>query len=134
MVVAGLLVARALLATPRGEGLVPPPRLVAYPTLIYSGEPVNVSWSGISPGPTDFIVGSYNTSAGIGSFDFYRSVLYDGPPPPFVFRPVNMRTGYVTFRYIRDFLSGPFTTGYQAVSRHPDDLGSGKVLPSRASE
>jgi hypothetical protein len=72
-VAAGLLTMRLLLpVAPRGDGLRVPlaPSLTAVPSLIHSAEAVNVSWSGITPGPTDFIVASYNTSAGVGAFDF----------------------------------------------------------------
>ena len=57
------------------------PTLLAAPASISSGEPVRVSWSGITPQDEDYIIGVYERP-NASSFDFYRSVLHDGPSQP----------------------------------------------------
>ena len=57
------------------------PALLAAPASISSGEPVRVSWSGITPQDEDYIIGVYERP-NASSFDFYRSVLHDGPSQP----------------------------------------------------
>jgi hypothetical protein len=47
--------------------------------------------------------------------------MHDGPKPPFVFRPTNLRSGAITFRYVR---SGPDGT----------TLASGSVAFRSANE
>ena len=78
------------------------PHLNVSTLLINSGDAVSVMPVGIQPLSNDAIVAYYKPSdpINIAAYDFYRSVA-----PPFEFNPVNIRSGGITFAYVRDFAS-----------------------------
>lgn len=106
------------------------PELRIEPPEINSRGAVNVSWRGVVPTGRDFIVGSYEGNP--EAVDFFRSVLHDGPPPPFVFHPTNLRTRTLTFFYVRASDFGTDENAHGASSSTHDDsaVPTGKVLAS----
>ena len=93
-------------------------------TLIHSGDVVTVTPVGISPHDKDAIVayyspGNLSNASAIASYDFYRSSAPG--TAAFIFRPVNLRTGGITFAYVRNF------TGNHIVSNASHVLASTRV-------